>query len=79
MTRHKSIYLVGRQTENKNDRKTPEKLGGNFSALFEKSGRSPERDYEELEIDGIKCAVCSNLGQVRKALESKNSYGIIKI
>lgn len=38
-----------------------------------------KRDYEELEIDGIKCAVCSNLGQVRKALESQNSYDIIKI
>ena len=32
-----------------------------------------------LEIDGTKCAVCANLGQVRKAMESKAKYGIIGI
>lgn len=55
------------------------KLGEKYSALFEKSGWSLDKDYKELEIDGTKCAVCANLGQVRKAMESKAKYGIIGI
>ena len=58
-------------------------VSGKYGLLLQKLARSADADFERLAVhaDGrtLRCALCRNLGQARRAIENIGQYDVIRI
>ena len=62
----------------------PETLGlhgsaGRYERLLGKTGWNMDKEPESFEENGLRCAICHNLGQARKAMAETDRYDVIRI
>lgn len=55
------------------------KASGKYGRLLDKAAWSFDAKPEIFEADGLKCAVCHNLGQARRVLEGKEAFDVIRV
>jgi len=62
----------------------PEELGlprsaGHFSRLLGEAAWNMDAEPERFEENGLRCVICRNLGQVRRALAETGRYDVIRV
>ena len=55
------------------------KASGKYGKLLEKAVWNMGKEPESFEIDGLRCAVCHNLGQARMILEGNEAFDVIRV
>ena len=52
---------------------------GRYGRLLEKAAWNMEKEPEVFQMEGLRCAVCHNLGQARRLLESGEGYDVLRV
>ena len=55
------------------------KASGKYAKLLDKAAWNMDREPEVFELDGLKCAVCHNLGQARRLLQGTEAFHVIRV
>ena len=55
------------------------KASGKYGKLLDKTGWNMEAEAESIELNGLKCAICRNLGQARAVLSGDTPYDVIRV
>ena len=55
------------------------KASGKYGKLLDKAVWNMDKEPECFELDGLKCVICRNLGQARRALTGEESFDVIRV
>ena len=55
------------------------KASGKYAKLLDKAAWNMDREPEAFELDGLKCALCHNLGQARRLLQGTEAFHVIRV
>ena len=55
------------------------KASGKYGKLLDKAVWNMDKEPERFELDGLKCVICRNLGQARRALTGEESFDVIRV
>lgn len=55
------------------------KASGRFGRLLEDADWSMEKEAESFEVDGLRCAICRNLGQARAVLTDGQAFDVVRV
>ncbi|MBO6041097.1 MAG: (2Fe-2S)-binding protein [Oscillospiraceae bacterium] len=55
------------------------KASGRFGRLLEDADWNMDKEAESFEVDGLRCAICHNLGQARQALTDGRNFDVIRV
>lgn len=56
-----------------------QKASGRFGRLLENADWNMDKEPEVFELDGLRCVICHNLGQARRALTGDSGFDVIRV